>query len=320
MTDNPPPNGWERVQLVWNAEQSALRDRRDDERTVVGQERDHTKFIVATPIGVSGQRSIRTQTLVLTPVAASCAAGEPTGERKARAKWCQPHEQRLHALPASLRRQEPRGAVRALVGAAAAIRPGRDQLPRAQQDRVSGPALPRPRRRVRRVRARLQRQGRVRCHVRRLPEQPALAASAVSIPSTAAAATPGCAADAAAVFAIGATSSVSSTAVTTPVAAALPPASTATPFAASVFAAALLAATATAAHTAAPVVPTSRTRGRPADAAPAPVCPSVAATARPSPAGAATAPLATAATRPPCPPHARAAVRTSRRTHEQPTQ
>ena len=95
MTDNPPPNGWEQVQMVWNGERSVLRDRRDDERTVVGQERDHTKFIVATPIGVSGQRqrSIRTQTLVLTRVAASCAAGEPTGKREAGAKWCQPHGQ-----------------------------------------------------------------------------------------------------------------------------------------------------------------------------------------------------------------------------------
>ena len=56
MTDNPPPNGWERVQLVWQPREAALRDRRDDERTVVGEEREHTKFIVATPIGVSGRR------------------------------------------------------------------------------------------------------------------------------------------------------------------------------------------------------------------------------------------------------------------------
>ena len=46
MGDNPAPEGWEQVQLVWQPREAALRDRRDDERTVLGDERVHSKFIV----------------------------------------------------------------------------------------------------------------------------------------------------------------------------------------------------------------------------------------------------------------------------------
>ena len=79
MADNPAPEGWEQVQLVWQPREAALRDRRDDERTVLGDELVHSKFIVATPIGVSGRHSIRTRAHVLTHLASSRAAGRAFG-------------------------------------------------------------------------------------------------------------------------------------------------------------------------------------------------------------------------------------------------
>jgi hypothetical protein len=48
----PLPPDTDDQQAVWNANTQSLRPRVADERTVAGAEADHTKFIVAAPIGV----------------------------------------------------------------------------------------------------------------------------------------------------------------------------------------------------------------------------------------------------------------------------
>eukprot|EP00966_Prymnesium_polylepis_P029271 679498-Prymnesium_polylepis.1 len=50
--DNPLPSGIGDVQMVWDASACVLRDRPQEERTEVGREADHSKYIVANPIAV----------------------------------------------------------------------------------------------------------------------------------------------------------------------------------------------------------------------------------------------------------------------------
>eukprot|EP00966_Prymnesium_polylepis_P322236 7378505-Prymnesium_polylepis.1 len=52
MSENPQPLNWETVQAVWDAGGETLRERPAEERTEVGKETNHTKYIVCSAIGV----------------------------------------------------------------------------------------------------------------------------------------------------------------------------------------------------------------------------------------------------------------------------
>jgi len=57
MSDNPPPRGYEHEQAIRDT--SGLRVRTAEERTASGAGIEHTKFVIAAPIGVSNAQRAR---------------------------------------------------------------------------------------------------------------------------------------------------------------------------------------------------------------------------------------------------------------------